>query len=90
MEHMGYGYPTLEAALSCKGAITTADSGGVLEFVQHGVNGIVAEPDAVSLADAMDRLYCDRALAARMGAMSMKRVEELQINWPRVVESLIA
>jgi glycosyltransferase involved in cell wall biosynthesis len=90
MDEDSYGYPTLEAALSCKGAITTADSGGVLEFVQHGVNGIVAEPDAVSLADAMDRLYCDRALAARMGAMSMKRVEELQINWPRVVESLIA
>src|SRR5205823_36139 len=58
-----YGYPTLEAAHSCKAVLTTSDSGGVLEFVQDGVNGLVCEPTAKSVASAMDRLYRDRKLA---------------------------
>src|SRR5262249_35548301 len=37
-----YGYVTVEAFKSGKPVVTTADSGGVLEFVEDGVDGFVA------------------------------------------------
>jgi hypothetical protein len=40
------------------------------------------------LAEAMDRLYRDRALAARTGAANEQRLAELCIDWPTVVEAL--
>ena len=41
-----YGYVTLQAFLAGKPVITTTDSGGVLEWVEHGVTGLVVEPTA--------------------------------------------
>jgi len=83
-----YGYPSLEGAHARKAILTTADSGGVLELVTDGRNGIVAQPDPQALAEAMDRLYRDRALAARMGAANEQSLAELCIDWPTVVEAL--
>src|SRR5690606_35168034 len=40
-----YGYVTVEAMRSARPVVTTADSGGVLEFVADGVNGFVCAPD---------------------------------------------
>lgn len=85
-----YGYPTLEAAHSAKATLTTTDSGGVLEFVRDGVNGVVVEPDARALAAVMDRLFEDRDAAARMGAAASQTVTELGITWPHVLEKLLA
>jgi glycosyltransferase involved in cell wall biosynthesis len=39
-----YGYVTLEAMLSRKPLITCTDSGGPLEFVRPGEDGLVASP----------------------------------------------
>ncbi|MGO9698341.1 MAG: glycosyltransferase family 4 protein [Xanthobacteraceae bacterium] len=83
-----YGYPSLEAAHARKAVITTTDSGGVLELVTDGVNGIVAPPEPKPLAQAMDQLYRDRALASRMGAANEARLAELGIDWPTVIEAL--
>jgi len=83
-----YGYPSLEAAHARKAVLTASDSGGVLELISDGHNGIVAPPDPRSLAQAMDRLYRDRALAARMGAANERRLAELRIDWPNVVDAL--
>jgi glycosyltransferase involved in cell wall biosynthesis len=85
-----YGYPTLEAAHSSKPVLTTSDSGGVMEFVVDGVNGFVCEPTAVSIADAMDRLYADRAATQTMGKQAAARIDELGVGWPHVIESLLA
>ncbi len=85
-----YGYPSLEAAHSRKAVLTTADAGGVLEFVEDGRNGFVADPTPQGVADAMDRLYADRALAARMGASSHDRLREMKIDWSHVVESIVS
>lgn len=85
-----YGYPSLEAAHSRKPIITTTDSGGVLEFVEHGVNGFVVQPTPQSVAEAMDRLYADRALAARLGEAGHERLRELKIDWNHVVESIVS
>lgn len=85
-----YGYPSLEAAHARKGVITTTDSGGVLELVEDGRNGLVTPPDPRALAQAMDRLYGDRGLAARMGSANLERLAELNINWDHVVSALTA
>ena len=50
---------TLEAFLARKPVITTTDAGGPLEFVEHGVNGLVAAPTPDAVADAVARLAGD-------------------------------
>lgn len=83
-----YGYVTLEAMLAGKPVVTCTDSGGVLEFAVHGETGLVAEPEPAALAEAMDRLWSDRALARRLGAQGRERYRQLGISWPQVVEAL--
>ncbi|MBC7480900.1 MAG: glycosyltransferase family 4 protein [Rhizobacter sp.] len=85
-----YGYPTLEAAHSGKAVLTTSDAGGVLEFVTHELNGLVTEADPLQVAAAMDRLYEDRELAARLGEAATARIAELKIEWRTVLERLLA
>jgi glycosyltransferase involved in cell wall biosynthesis len=90
LDEDSYGYPTVEASLASKPILTTSDSGGVLELVQEGVNGYVCEPSPKSLADAMDRLYLDRAKTEVMGLNGYNRLAELNISWPHVLERLLA
>ena len=85
-----YGYVTLEAMLSSRAVITCSDSGGPLEFVQHGRTGLVCEPSAAALAEAMDKLWADRARAQAMGAEGRVRYGELGLSWEHVVECLLA
>jgi len=85
-----YGYVSLEAMLSSKPLITCTDSGGQLEFVDHGVTGLVAEPSARSLAEAMDRLWEDRQAAQSMGQAARERYAGMGISWEKVVAALLA
>lgn len=85
-----YGYVTLEAMLAHKPVITTSDSGGPTEFVRDGETGLIAAPDAAALAGAMDRLWADRAAAARLGEAGRQRYAEMPIGWPAIVERLLA
>ena len=85
-----YGYPSLEAGHSSKPVLTTTDSGGVLELVQDGVNGLVAEPDPQALAQAMDMFYLDREAAQSMGRNALVRLAEFNISWRHVLERLLA
>jgi len=85
-----YGYITLEAMLAAKPVITCTDSGGPLEFVQHDVTGLIAEPEAGALADALDRLWLDRPRARAFGRAGRERYNGLQINWENVVAQLLA
>ena len=85
-----YGYVTLEAMLAAKAVITCADSGGPLEFVQHGVTGLVAAPDAGELAAAMELLWCDRSEARKLGMAGRAWYERANITWEHVVERLCA
>jgi glycosyltransferase involved in cell wall biosynthesis len=88
LDEDSYGYPSLEAAHARKCVITTIDSGGVLELIDHERNGFVLPPDPVAIAAALDRLYLDRALARKMGEANAERLSELKIDWSHVVESL--
>ena len=82
-----YGYITLEAFLARKPVITTTDAGGPLEFVEDGVTGLVAAPDADSIGAAMSRLAHDRRLAASLGDAGYERARA--ITWDGVVERLV-
>jgi glycosyltransferase involved in cell wall biosynthesis len=82
-----YGYVTVEAFLSRKPVVTALDSGGPLEFVEDGVSGLVAAPEAEPLADAIDRLWAlPEARLAEMGSEAARRVAS--ITWDAVVDRL--
>jgi glycosyltransferase involved in cell wall biosynthesis len=83
-----YGYVTLEAFLARKPVITTSDAGGPLEFVDDGVNGLVAQPEPDALAAAIARLASDAGEAARLGDAGHARARV--ITWDGVVEQLMA
>lgn len=89
LDEDSYGYPSLEASHAAKAIITLTDSGGALEFVRDGVEGLVVAPTPRDLAGAFDRLYEDRAEARRLGENSHRRRAELRIEWPHVVQRLV-
>jgi glycosyltransferase involved in cell wall biosynthesis len=82
-----YGYVTLQAFLAGKPVITAADSGGVLEWVEDGVTGLVTDGSPEAVGAAVDRLAADRELAERLGAAGRERVRGLA--WPPVVRELL-
>lgn len=86
-----YGYVTVEAYKAGKPVVTTADAGGVLEFVAEGVSGFVCAAGTESaapreIAARLDRLYRDRELARRLGAVGSEKVRT--VTWDRVVAAL--
>jgi glycosyltransferase involved in cell wall biosynthesis len=83
-----YGYVTLEAFLARKPVITTTDAGGPLEFVDDGVNGLVAAPSPDAVAEAIARLAADAATAGRLGEAGHARAR--LITWDGVVERLMS
>ncbi len=85
-----YGYVTLEAMLAAKPVVTCRDSGGPLEFVQDAVTGCIVEPAASAVADALDRLLANPAVARRMGEAGRARYDALGLDWSHVVETLLA
>ena len=90
LDEDSYGYPSLEASHAGKPVLTTTDSGGVVELVKDGCNGLVVDPDPVALAEAMDRLYLDREATRRMGQNAHARLGVLKISWPHVIERLLS
>ena len=84
-----FGYVTLEGFAAARPVVTLSDSGGPLEFVRDGENGLVASPDAASIAEALDRLAKDRAEAERMGVAGRETVLETVPDWAGVVARLV-
>jgi glycosyltransferase involved in cell wall biosynthesis len=83
-----YGYVTLEAFHSAKAVVTLTDSGGSLEVIEDGHNGLVCAPDARALADALDRLWKDAPDAERIGRNALGTLRRYRIDWDNVVENL--
>jgi glycosyltransferase involved in cell wall biosynthesis len=85
-----YGYVTVEALKAAKPVVTTADSGGVLEFVDDGLTGYVCAAGAgapAEIAARFDRLYDDRDLACRLGLAGAPKAAG--IDWDHVVSGLL-
>ncbi|MDZ4785913.1 MAG: glycosyltransferase family 4 protein [bacterium] len=88
-----YGYVTLEAFASKKPVITAQDSGGVLEFVKHEVNGLVVEPTIDAVGHGINKLVEDRELAKRLGLQGYKFIESSGLmthGWEHVISRLIS
>jgi glycosyltransferase involved in cell wall biosynthesis len=85
-----YGYITLEAMLSSKAVVTCEDSSGPLEFVSSRNTGLVTKPTAAALAEALDELWQDRTLAAKLGRAGRESYERLGLSWTEVVKKLLA
>lgn len=85
-----YGYPTLEAASARKPTVTANDSGGTLEFIENGRNGLIVEPAPRAFAEAFDRLFADRDVTRRMGEEALETVTRLKISWDHVVAQMTA
>ncbi len=81
-----YGYAAVEALMAGKPVLTASDSGGVLEFVQDGVNGAVVAPDAGALARVLDEWWRAPADAVRLGNSGPQAVAD--IGWETVVREL--
>lgn len=85
-----YGYVTLESMLASKPVITCTDSGGPLEFVRQAETGLIADPNAASLADAMDSVWEKRSQAKQWGEAGRDLYEEMNITWAGVIEKLLS
>jgi glycosyltransferase involved in cell wall biosynthesis len=83
-----YGYVTLEAFLARKPVVTTTDAGGPLEFVEHDITGLVADPTPASLGAAISILADDARRADALGAAGYERAHA--ITWDGVVDRLMA
>ncbi|MEZ0255956.1 MAG: glycosyltransferase family 4 protein [Chthoniobacter sp.] len=77
---------TYEAAACGLPQITTREAGDV---VLDGVNGLIIPPnDPDAIATALERLYRDRDLAARLGAAGRQRVVE-NFTWEHFGQRLL-
>jgi glycosyltransferase involved in cell wall biosynthesis len=83
------GFVSMEAFYSAKPVISCHDSGGTKEIVEDAVNGYMVDPTPQAIAQAMDRLYEDKALAERMGQSGMELIHRLDITWPSTIERLL-
>jgi len=82
-----YGYVTVEAMRCAKPVITSHDAGGVLEFVDDGVNGFVCEPSGRALSRACAAVSADAELARRLGEAGRRAVAH--VTWERVIGRLL-
>jgi glycosyltransferase involved in cell wall biosynthesis len=82
-----YGYVTLQAFLAGKPVITASDSGGVLEWVEDGVTGLVTDGTPAGIGRAIDRLVAAPRWAHELGQAGRERVASLA--WQPVVERLL-
>lgn len=83
-----YGFVTIEAFSSAKAVITTTDSGGPLDLVRAGQNGIVTEPTPEAVGVAMASLMGNVVEAERLGQQALR--DAAGLTWPATVERLTA
>jgi glycosyltransferase involved in cell wall biosynthesis len=83
-----YGYISLEAFLSQKPVLTSFDSGGPLEFVEDGRNGMVVHSlDVKELARKSEELFFDTPKSREFGKAGYEKVKD--ISWDFAIETLL-
>lgn len=75
-----YGLTAIEAMVRARPVVVCDDGGGLTELVTDGVSGLVVEPRAQSMAEAIDRLVGDPHLAARLGAAGHQAVQDISLD----------
>jgi glycosyltransferase involved in cell wall biosynthesis len=87
-----YGYVTLEALASGKPVVTALDSGGVLEFIENEVNGLIVAPTFDGIAGGFNRLIENKDWAAGLGKKGKAMIQEwgiLESGWDKIIETLL-
>ncbi len=64
--------------------MTCSDSGGTMEIVEDGLNGLIVDPDPRALAEAIDRLEVPRGRPD--GDRAHDTLQRKGIGWDRVVD----
>ncbi|MDQ3929125.1 MAG: glycosyltransferase family 4 protein [Chloroflexota bacterium] len=82
-----YGYGAVEALAAARPVVATEDAGGVLEFVENGITGLVTPPEPAAIARSLQRLAHDAGEAVRLGAAGREKVRD--ITWDTVVDALL-
>ena len=82
-----YGLVAAEAMIASKPVITATDSGGPLELVVDGENGIVAAPDPDAQAKAIELVMGDLALCLRLGEQGREAAGA--ISWDPILDELL-
>ena len=78
-----FGMVALEAA-ACGTPLVVGDTGGLREFVDHGITGLRFTPDDVpGLADAVSSLLRDEVLARRM-SRDARQVLDREYRWSAI------
>jgi len=77
-------------SLASKAVVTCTDSGGPLEFIVDGQNGLIAKPTPDALAAVFDRLWDNKDLALRFGEAGRVRYQSLDLSWKKVVDKLLS
>jgi glycosyltransferase involved in cell wall biosynthesis len=85
-----FGYCTMEAFQAGKPVLTVRDAGGVLEIVRDEDTGLVVDPTADTLGEAMRRLISDEAGTIRMGRSARAAMDAEQLNWQATIEKLLS
>ncbi|MEE2792823.1 MAG: glycosyltransferase family 4 protein [Acidobacteriota bacterium] len=83
-----YGLFTMEAFVSGKAVITCSDSGGPVELVRTGREGIVVAPEPQLLSETFREIMEDERLAERLGGAAQDRAREY--TWDKTIRRLLA
>ncbi|MBD3252211.1 glycosyltransferase [Candidatus Pacearchaeota archaeon] len=82
-----YGLVTIESMKSKKPVITCVDSGGPLEFVEHGKTGLISNPNPKEIAENIEFLIENRDVAKNMGEKAYEKVKN--ITWKNLINKMI-
>lgn len=82
-----FGLVALEAMQAGKPVITALDAGGASELVSDGETGLVVEPTAEAIAQAMHQLQARPEWAAELGRRAQRAAQ--QVNWQEVCRVLL-
>ena len=78
--HEDFGYISSEAMAAGTPIITTTDSGGAKELVEHGVNGLVLDPDPRRIAWGMGHIAGNPFLRWQMGLNARRRAAAVRFD----------
>lgn len=81
-----YGFATVEALMSARPVLTTADAGGVLEFIENENDGWVTRADENEIAAALTHALENTEQCRVYGERGRERVRA--ISWAAVVAAL--
>ena len=83
-----YGLTAIEAMAYGKPLVVCSDGGNLVNFVEHGVNGLIVEPQGGAIAAAVQTLVDDRAYAERLGHAAREIAREF--TWDRAMHEFEA